>query len=97
MAVTTYVQWEGISAKQYDEARKVVNWENDPPPGLLFHVAAFDGAAGHFTDVWETAEQFKEFIEKRVAPAMAQIGVTSQPDPKILPVHTVFAPGFQSK
>jgi hypothetical protein len=97
MAVTTYVNWEGITAKQYDEARNVVNWENDPPPGLLFHVAAFDGTAGHFTDIWETAEAFQEFIEQRVAPGMAQVGVTSQPDPQIRPVHAVFTPGFQPK
>ena len=34
MAIQMIMRWEGITPAQYDEARKIVNWEGDAPTGL---------------------------------------------------------------
>jgi heme-degrading monooxygenase HmoA len=43
-------------------------------------------------DIWESAEDFQNFINAKVMPAVQQLGITSQPDVKILPAHNVFIP-----
>ena len=75
MAVVVIMKWQGVTLAQYDEARGMVNWEGDTPPGALFHVAAHDGDSLRVVDLWESPEQFQAFVEGRLAPATAKIGI----------------------
>lgn len=40
MPVMMLMEWTGVTAAQYDEICRQVNWEGDRPPGGLFHIAA---------------------------------------------------------
>jgi hypothetical protein len=85
--------WENASLEQYDELRKVVNWEGYPPDGGIFHVAAHDGNGLRVVDVWETPEHHQRFIELRLMPGVMQLGITGEPRVEVYPAHAIFAPG----
>ena len=95
MAVAMFMSWAGVTAEQYDAVRKLVNWEGDPAPGGLFHVAATDEHGLHVTDIWESPEAFQTFVNDRLMPGVAQLGITSQPVVEVLPIHALFTPGFK--
>jgi hypothetical protein len=97
MAVVMIMEWDGVSLEQYEQARGVVRWETDVPPGGLFHVASHDGQKLRVTDVWESAEQFQQFAEQRLMPGVQQVGIQGEPKVEIYPAYSIFAPGYTAK
>jgi hypothetical protein len=89
------MDWPGATPEQYDELRDVVNWEEDKADGGMFHVAAFDDAGAHITDVWDSPEQFQRFAEERLMPGVEKVGIPGEPQIVLLPTHAVFAPGYE--
>ena len=94
MPIMMTMTWEGIRPADYDNLRKVVNWEGDQPAGGLFHVAAFTPEGVRITDVWESAEAFNQFVERRLQPGVAKVGLKGEPKVEVLPAHAVYAPGY---
>ena len=92
MAVAMFMQWEGVTAEKYDAVRAIVQWETDPAPGGLFHVASVDERGIHVTDIWESAEQFQTFVTNRLMPGVAQGGIDTRPVAEIVPIHALFTP-----
>ncbi len=59
---------------------------NMPPAGELSHAEGpMDGGWWTF-DVWESEQSAQEFNDQRLAPIMAEMGMT-RPSPKTLDVH----------
>lgn len=85
MAVVMIMEWEGVTLDQYEQTRKLVNWEGDVPPGGIYHVAAHDGRGMRVTDVWESAELFQQFVENRLMPGVKQLGIPGEPKVEIYP------------
>lgn len=92
MATAMVMRFPGITPEIYEEAREKIGWERDPAPGGLFHAAWFDGGALHVVDIWESAEHFQRFTAERLAPGLAEIGVTNQPEVEFHEVHRLFQP-----
>jgi hypothetical protein len=97
MAVVMNMVWEGVTKEQYDAARKLVNWENDTPAGAMYHAASFDDKALYVTDVWQSAERFQAFVEQRLMPGVAQVGIQGEPKVEIRPAHAIFTPAYTAK
>ena len=95
MPVVMSMKWSGVTPEQYEKARKASNYETDVPKGAIYHVAAFDKEGMRVTDVWETADDFNNFVKTRLMPAVQQIGMKGEPKVEILPAHAVFAPGYK--
>ncbi|MGB8651001.1 MAG: hypothetical protein WCD35_10110 [Mycobacteriales bacterium] len=93
MAIVMRMTWSGVTPEQYDEVRHRVNWVGNPSPGGDVHVASF-GANGdlHCTDVWDSEEQLNTFLETRILPTVAAMGITSTPDVTIEACHELFVP-----
>jgi hypothetical protein len=89
------MKWDGVTAAQYEEIRKTVNWEGNHPKGAVFHVAAFGDNAVRVTDIWESADDFNKFVQDRLMPGVAKAGISGQPHVEIFPVHAVFVPALQ--
>jgi hypothetical protein len=85
--------WEGVSTEQYDEVKGTVDWEGNPAEGGLMHATAHDGKGLRITDVWESPEAFQAFVDNRLMPVIAQVGIESQPNVEIYPLHDLFIPG----
>jgi hypothetical protein len=95
MPVMISLTWDGVTASQYDELRKVVNWEGNKAPGGMFHVAGFSEQGAKVSDVWETAEDFNRFVEQRLMPGVAKVGIKGEPKVEVLAAHAIFAPAYQ--
>jgi hypothetical protein len=56
MAVLIINRGDGFTKQIYDNARKEVNWEGNPPRGAIFHAASFDSSGNNIrvADVWES-------------------------------------------
>ena len=90
--VVMSMHWAEVTPDQYEEAREVINWEGDVPDGAVLHVAGFAGDGLHVTDVWESEEQFNQFVESRLMPGVQQIGIQGQPKVEFYPVQNIFNP-----
>ena len=93
MAIMMIMTWEGVSLEQYDAVRAVVNWEEEEPVGGMFHATAHDGKGLRITDLWESADDFNNFVNDRLMPEVVKAGLEGQPQVEIYPLHDVFAPG----
>src|SRR5713226_5978757 len=90
MAIVMQLKWEGVTPEQYDRAQDVVKWESDVPAGAIFHVAWFENGGIRVTDVWEAAEDFQSFVDNRLMPGTAQVGIQGEPNVEIQPAHRIF-------
>jgi len=97
MAIAMFMTWNGVTPEQYEATRALVGWERDLAPGGLFHVAGFDGDTLRIADVWESAEDFQRFVDGRLMPGVAQVGIAGEPEVHIVPVHELFTPGFSRR
>jgi hypothetical protein len=95
MPVLMIMQWDNVTREQYDAVRETVKFETDVPKGGLFHVAAFtDKGELRVTDLWERAEDFQAFVEQRLMPGVAKVGIEGEPKVEVWPAHNVFTPGY---
>lgn len=94
MATIMSMHWREATPAEYDQARELVGWDRDVPAGAKLHVSGFSDDGLHVLDVWESEEAFGAFMEQRLGPAIAEIGIQGQPDVMFFPLHGVFAPAL---
>lgn len=78
-----------MTQEQYDALRPVVQWESNPPAGLIVHSCGFDENGGlHVCDLWESAGQMQSFFETRLKPGFEQLGIDPG-QPMVMPAHNL--------
>ena len=92
MATIMLMHWPEVSEEQYQEARRLVNWEGDQPKGAKFHVSWFAGDGFHVLDLWESPEDFEAFVGARLMPAVQQIGIKGEPKVTFETATAIYAP-----
>jgi hypothetical protein len=90
MAVVMQAQGPGLGPAEYDALLQVTDWENQPAAGGIFHVAWFDDQGLRVLDVWESEQAWETFLNDRLMPGFAKLGVTEQPPFTITPAHRYF-------
>jgi hypothetical protein len=91
MAIHLITRGEGFTKDLYEKGRKEVNWEGNPPPGLILHVASFDNSGNiHVSDIWESEDQWNNFLNTRLMPYMQKNRVPPLKT-EIFPIHNVNA------
>ena len=90
MAIVMEMTWDGVTPAQYDAARAEVRWEEEAPEGGIFHVAWFEGGGLRVVDAWENAEDFQAFVDNRLMPGVAKVGIEGEPKVTVMPVHRLF-------
>ena len=54
---------EGFTKEKYEELRKEVGWEQNPPAGAIFHAAGFDSSGNiRVADIWESEQEFNNYF-----------------------------------
>ena len=92
MAVIAHVVLHDISQDQYDAVRAKTGWLSRSPDGAIAHLTWWEGADCHNMDAWDSEGAFARFGEQRLGPAMAALGVATEPDVTFHPAHEVFLP-----
>jgi hypothetical protein len=82
-----------MSREQYEAALEYMNFEGDPPPGMLLHVSSMGPDGFRVTDVWDTPESFQAFAETRMMDAAQRAGAQNQPNIIFGEVIRMSAPG----
>jgi hypothetical protein len=96
MAVIAHVVIRGVTKAQYDAVRAECGWLEKPPIGGLAHLTWWEGNDCHNMDAWENEQAFGAFGDNRLGPAMAKVGVNTQPEVTFHPAHEVFLPKAQT-
>jgi hypothetical protein len=94
VATIMQMYWREATPDQYDQAREKVGWDRDVPAGAKLHVSGFADDGLHVVDVWESEQAFNNFMQQRLQPAIAEIGIEGQPEVKFFPLSGVFAPAL---
>lgn len=89
MSVAMHMKWAGVTPEQYNKVRELTEQDNSHPKGGLFHAVWFDGSGIRITDVWESADDFNNFVQTRLMKATAEAGIQGQPEVEIHPLHTM--------
>lgn len=92
MATVMLMHWPEVTKEQYEQARKEVRWETDLPAGAKFHTAWFADDGLHVFDLWDSADNFQNFVNTRLGPAAQRIGIQGQPKVDLSEAHAIFAP-----
>ncbi|MDQ4134252.1 MAG: hypothetical protein M3179_13880 [Actinomycetota bacterium] len=87
MAVALQIEWDGFTPQQYDDLRRKLDWDNNPPDGALFHAAWFENDSLHVFDVWDSREDFQRFLEQQVIPNLEGGMPTARPRLDFRPLH----------
>ena len=84
-----------ITKEMYENIGKEVNWESNPPSGVIFHTASFDNSGDIcVAEIWESEDQCNEFLDTRLKPAM-QKNNAPIPNIQIFQIHAINAlPGL---
>jgi hypothetical protein len=94
MAIGLRLKFNG-TAEQYDTVHDHMGIDDDPPEGLVFHMAGpIEGGWG-IIDVWESRQHFDAFQAGRLGPAMQELGdqaPAGPPDIKEFPIHHYLKP-----
>jgi hypothetical protein len=88
--VVMEMRWPGVTPEQYDEAKRIVDWANNPSPNGRIHIAWFENGALRCYDVWDSEETFNDFAQNRLAPAFARLQIQGQPEVSFHPAHDIF-------
>lgn len=75
MPILAIVNAEGMTKEAYEAIRKEVNWEGNLPKGAMIHIAGFDNKGVRAVDVWNSEEDYNNFIETRLKPALKKMNI----------------------
>lgn len=88
MAVMVVADINGGTVEQYDAVSRAVGFgepDFEPPAGLIWHVAGVSDDGVLIVDLWESAEDFHQFMGG--AQRAIQEAAVPPFEPRILPVH----------
>jgi hypothetical protein len=87
MAVVVTLEWPGMTKELYDKLLEVVDWDLRIAPGVIFHVAWWDGDTMSIVDLWESEGDWQRFLDERLAPNLAAAGIERGPNAQFHKVY----------
>jgi hypothetical protein len=92
MAVIIQFEWAGLTRERFDEARARIRWEEEPAKGVILQSQGWDGETFKASDVWESEEDWNNFLQNRIMPVVGQMDVPGEPTVRVIPAYRVFSP-----
>ena len=95
MAIAVIVEFPGATAEQYDQVIAKLGLRPGGPamPGQLSHWVSVTDGGTRITDVWESRDSFEMFAEKKMVPAVTEVGVPGPPKIEFCDVYNYFTEG----
>jgi hypothetical protein len=91
MAILGIFTGQGFTKQMYEDLRKEVDWENNPPAGIILHAAALDKSGNvQVADIWESEQDFTNFINSRLKAGFDKIHAP-MPKGELYQVHNINA------
>jgi hypothetical protein len=91
MAVAMFMHWPGVTSDQYDAVMARLGLDANPPAGGIMHLAAVTDEGLEVCDIWQTEQAFTSYLEQRMLPAVSELGISGEPDIRVVPLHNLYA------
>jgi heme-degrading monooxygenase HmoA len=94
LAVFMELELSGMTTDQYEQIDNALDVKGDPPPGFIAHSARLDGDTLRVLDIWESEQDFENFLESRLGPTIGQtVGddMPEAPQPKFTELHRAYS------
>jgi hypothetical protein len=95
MAYVAVMDIPGLTTEQYDAVLEQMQVVERPSPGIYLHICAPTDDGIRVTELWDSEEGFRAFIEERMFPAAAELGIQAQPAITVKLLHFLFAPRLE--
>ena len=95
MAVAVEASFPGMTLETYHQALARMGASPGgphPDAGCLFHCAWDTGGGVRVFDVWESQEQFEQFMQTRLAEMGEELGI-SPPETNVIEIDTYMSAG----
>ncbi|HET8812838.1 MAG TPA: hypothetical protein VFM67_09595 [Gaiella sp.] len=92
MAVSVVAHFPELSAELYDEVIASLDLDANPPAGAILHVAGEGDGSITTSEIWQTEQTFRAYLDYRLRPALRLHGVHRDPLVEVAPLHNVYAP-----
>jgi hypothetical protein len=90
MAACLFMHFPGVDASTYETVLEKLGLRDpnpDWPKGFISHVAGFGSDGLYVVDVWQSKQDFEDFVENRLRPAFEDFGGLPQPNITTFEVH----------
>jgi hypothetical protein len=92
MAVSVIAHYPDLGGAAYDQIISSLDLDANPPAGAILHVAGETAGGITTSEIWQTEQTFRAFLDYRFRPALRLVGVHTDPVVEIAPLHNVYAP-----
>src|SRR5207249_8933281 len=89
MSTVMLMEWTGVTQDQYNQVMRTLDLDKNPAAGAILHVAGFTAGTLHVLDVWESQQAFEKFQKDRLAAAVQEAGINSQPKVQFYPARNI--------
>lgn len=95
MATAVLGHWPGMTEAQYARAVERINRDEEFPAGMLLHTSGFTPDGLRVFDIWESEKDYKQFLQRRITPALRQEGYKEAGQVTFFPLHNVYLSGLE--
>ena len=92
MAVTLFMRVPDLTLERYDRMIAELEFDANPPAGLILHLVCESVGSVNITEVWQTAQAAESFVERRLREAIARQGIKEPVSYRLDPLHNLYAP-----
>jgi hypothetical protein len=92
MTVVTTIDVYDMTNREYRAVLDRMGVEERPEPGIYLHITAQTDFGYRIIEIWDHQEGFEEFAQRRMVPALEDLGIDRKSEITIKPLHNLFAP-----
>lgn len=92
MAVQVIARYPDLTPETYGQVVASLELDVNPPAGAIFHMAADSAGGVVASEIWQTEQTFRAFLDYRLRPALRMHGIHRDPVVEVAPLYNVYAP-----
>jgi hypothetical protein len=95
MTVVSTLDVTDLTAPEYRAVMDELGVEQRPEGGIYVHLTTPTDSGYRVVEIWDEKENFDRFVERRLAPANAAVGLDHSTKITVTPLHNLFAPRLE--
>jgi hypothetical protein len=92
MTVVTTIDVYDMPSSEYRAVLDRMGVETRPEPGIYLHITAQTDFGYRIIEIWDSKEGFEEFAQRRMLPALRDLGIDRKTEITVKALHNLFAP-----
>ena len=92
MTVVTTIDVYDMPNSEYRAVLDRMGVEQQPESGIYQHITAQTDFGYRVIEIWDSEAGFQEFVQRRMLPALKDLGIDRKTEITVTPLHNLFAP-----